>query len=77
MAPYIFLHAYLVNSCVKMLEIILVRVGGWLGGWLGGRTVIIRLNSVQLQLQLPAGTELGNNHTHGLMTKVTGRQDIS
>ena len=25
-----------------------------------GRTVIIRLNSVQLQLQLPTGTELGN-----------------
>ena len=23
--------------------------------------VIIRLNSVQLQMQLPAGTELGNN----------------
>jgi hypothetical protein len=54
-----------------MLEIILVRVGGWMagwvavwvggcvGGWVGG-TVIIRLNSVQLQLQLPAGTELGN-----------------
>ena len=37
-------------------------LGGWLGGWVGGRTVIIRLNSVQLQLQLPAGTELGNNN---------------
>ena len=38
-----------------MLEIILVRVFGWVGG----HTVIIRLNSVQLQL--PAGTELGNS----------------
>ena len=35
-----------------------------MGGQTGGRTdclgVIIKLNSVQLQLQLPAGTELGN-----------------
>ena len=28
--------------------------------WSGGNTVIIRQNSVQLQLQLPTGTELGN-----------------
>ena len=31
---------------------------------MGGRTVIIRLNSVQLQLQLPAGTELGKSCTN-------------
>ena len=36
-----------------------------MGGGAGGRVdcsgLIIKLNSVQLQLQLPAGTELGNN----------------
>ena len=32
---------------------------GWLGGWLG-QTVIIGLISVQFQLNLPTGTELGN-----------------
>ena len=36
-----------------------------MGGWTGGRgdcsRVILKLNSVQLQLQLPAGTELGKN----------------
>jgi hypothetical protein len=36
-------------------------LGGWVAGWVGGCSgVIIRLNSVQLQMQLPAGTELGN-----------------
>jgi hypothetical protein len=34
----------------------------------GGQTVIIRLNSVQLQLQLPAGTELGNMQSHCHLT---------
>jgi hypothetical protein len=29
-------------------------------GWVDCSGVIIKLNSVQLQLQLPAGTELGN-----------------
>ena len=35
-----------------------------MGGWLGGSGVIIKLNSVQLQLQLQAGTELGKNVHH-------------
>jgi hypothetical protein len=34
-------------------------VGGRVGGWVDCSGVIIKLNSVQLQLQLPAGTELG------------------
>ena len=33
---------------------------GWVGGWLGGIGEIDnKANSVQLQLQLPTGTELG------------------
>ena len=38
---------------------ILARVAGWVGGWVG-LTVIIGLVSVQLALNLPTGTELGN-----------------
>jgi hypothetical protein len=34
-------------------------VGGWVDGLTDCSGVIIKLNSVQLQLQLPAGTELG------------------
>ena len=34
-------------------------VGGWVAGWVG-LTVIIGLVSVQLALNLPTGTELGN-----------------
>jgi hypothetical protein len=34
-------------------------VDGWVGGRVDCSRVIIKLNSVQLQLQLPAGTELG------------------
>ena len=45
-----------VNSCFDTFT-------GWVGGWVGGCSgVIIKLNSVQLQLQLPAGTELGNTY---------------
>jgi hypothetical protein len=33
-------------------------VAGWVAGWLAGKELIIRLSSVQLELEL--GLELGN-----------------
>jgi hypothetical protein len=45
------------NTAVAAVEAVLIlSPGGWVGGCSG---VEIKLNSVQLQLQLPAGTELG------------------
>ena len=36
-----------------------------MGGRVDGSGVIIKLKSIQLQLQLPAGTKLGNNIVSG------------
>ena len=38
----------------------LFRVAEWVGGWLAGKELIIRLSSVQLELELELGLELGN-----------------
>ena len=39
-----------------------IKLISYLPGWLDQQRVILRLNSVQLQLQLTTGTELGNNN---------------
>ena len=45
---------------MSKLAALILSPGGRVDGWVDCSRVIIKLNSVQLQLQLPAGTELGN-----------------
>ena len=43
---------FFIRSCFETFT------GGWVGGWVS--TIENKANSVQLKLQLPTGTELGN-----------------
>ena len=53
---------YLIHT-ISLLFRVGGRVGGWVAGWVGGWAaglIEIKANSVQFQLNLPVGTELGN-----------------